>query len=254
MDLASRLSQIEERINNAALKCGRNPAEITLIAVSKTHPPEAIVEVARLGQIHFGESYIQEAIPKLEYMAASESLGTEQKNKLIWHFIGHLQSRKAKDAAGHFALIHTVDSSRLAHALHKRMEQLSEATPSGTFVNNLATSTVQAVLIQVNIGQEEQKSGVPEADLPYLVEQILDLPKLKLEGLMCLPPFGDKAEETQVYFAKLRKLRDKLENQFGKGTFPHLSMGMSQDFEFAIAEGATLVRVGTDIFGERVYI
>lgn len=254
MDMASSLNQIKERIDIAALKSGRDPAEITLIAVSKTHPLEAIVEVARLGQTHFGESYIQEAIPKLESMVAEGSLGTEQKSKLIWHFIGHLQSRKAKEAAGLFDLIHTVDSSRLAQALHKRMEQMSESNPSGGFVNNLAKNQVQAVLIQVNIGQEEQKSGVPEADLPSLVEQVMQLPRLKLEGLMCMPPFSDKPEASQPYFARLRKLRGELENKFGKGTLPHLSMGMSQDFEFAIAEGATLVRVGTDIFGKRVYL
>lgn len=253
MDMASRLNQTKERINNAARSCGRNPAEITLIAVSKTHPLEAVIEAARLGQVHFGESYIQEAILKLEDLSTEKNLDAKQKDNLIWHFIGHLQSRKARDAAGRFDLIHTVDSYHLAQTLHKRMEQLLEATASDTSVNNLLKKQVQDVLVQVNIGQEEQKSGVSEADLPSLVEQVLGLPNLKLKGLMCIPPFGNEPEASQPYFAKLRMLRDDLENKFGKGTLPHLSMGMSQDFEFAIAEGATLIRVGTDIFGERVY-
>ena len=249
MDLSARLIRIKERISAAALESGRNPAEITLIAVSKTHPFDLVVQAAHLGQTHFGESYIQEALPKLDAMQSEKGLDITQKNNIVWHFIGHLQSRKAKDAAGRFNLIHTVDSPRLAQALHKRMEQLAASDLQTAFVNNLA----QDVLIQVNIGQEGQKSGATQADLPALIEQVLELPRLNLKGLMCIPPFGDKPETARPHFAHLRELRDELEGKFGKGLLPHLSMGMSQDFEIAIAEGATLVRVGTDIFGERIY-
>ncbi len=249
MDLSERLARVNERICSAALAAGRSTADITLIAVSKTHPPEAVVEAANLGQTHFGESYIQEAVPKLETVSRAEGLDYTRKNNLVWHFIGHLQSRKAKEAAGKFNLIHTVDSPRLAQALHKQMERLSEnglaASPAGKLRQN--------VLIQVNIGREEQKSGIMEAELPVMIEQILGLSRLSLKGLMCIPPFGAAPEAARPYFARLRALGEEMEKKFGKGLLPHLSMGMSQDFEIAIAEGATLVRVGTDIFGERAY-
>ena len=132
----------------------------------------------------------------------------------------------------------------MAQALQSKITQLAS---TGDFVNTLT----QDVLVQVNIGSEPQKSGVSEADLPALVEQIKQMPNLQLKGLMCIPPFGGKPEEARPYFVQLRHLRNNLENGFGKGCLPHLSMGMSQDFEIAIEEGATLVRVGTDIFGSR---
>ena len=249
MDLSERLDRVNARIRSAALAAGRSTADITLIAVSKTHPLEAVVEAAKLGQAHFGESYIQEAVPKLEAVRTAEGLDRTQKNSLVWHFIGHLQSRKAKEAAGKFNLIHTVDSFRLAQALHKHMEQLPESGINASFAGKLR----QNVLVQVNIGREEQKSGIAEAELPALVEQILGLPWLSLKGLMCIPPFGSAPEAARPYFARLRELGEEMDKEFGKGLISHLSMGMSQDFEIAIAEGATLVRVGTDIFGERAY-
>ena len=244
MDLATRLANIKERLNLAAQKSGRQAGDITLIAVSKTHPLEAVIEAALLGQQVFGESYSQEALVKINQLEASSQLADELKKSICWHFIGHLQSRKAKDVIGRFQLIHTIDSLKLAQALQNRMDQLMAG---GDFVNNLT----QDVLIQVNIGSEPQKSGVDEAELPALVEQIKNMPKLRLKGLMCIPPFDRQPEEARPYFVRLRSLRDGLENSFGKGCLPHLSMGMSQDFEIAIEEGATLVRVGTDIFGSR---
>lgn len=244
MDLATRLATIKERLNLAAQKSGRQAGDITLIAVSKTHPLEAVIEAALLGQQVFGESYSQEALAKINQLEASSQLADELKKSICWHFIGHLQSRKAKDVIGRFQLIHTIDSLKLAQALQNRMDQLMAG---GDFVNNLT----QDVLIQVNIGSEPQKSGVDEAELPALVEQIKNMPKLRLKGLMCIPPFDRQPEEARPYFVRLRSLRDGLENSFGKGCLPHLSMGMSQDFEIAIEEGATLVRVGTDIFGSR---
>ena len=162
MDLSERLDRVNARIRSAALAAGRSTADITLIAVSKTHPLEAVVEAAKLGQAHFGESYIQEAVPKLEAVRTAEGLDRTQKNSLVWHFIGHLQSRKAKEAAGKFDLIHTVDSFRLAQALHRHMEQLPE---NGIDVYS-AGKLRQNVLVQVNIGREEQKSGIAEAELP----------------------------------------------------------------------------------------
>ena len=260
MDMASRLARINRRIDSACTAAGRKRDEVTLIAVSKTHPLEAVLEAARLGQTRFGESYMQEALSKQTEFYATDSLDAAQKSALEWHYIGHMQSRKARDAAGRFALIHSLHSPRLAQALHKRMEQLAEGELSADLVNTLAFSAradmanfAQPVLIQVNIGQEEQKSGIMEADLPALIELVLGLPRLRLNGLMCIPPFEGGPETARPYFARLRALRDEMEARFGKGSLPELSMGMSQDFELAIAEGATLVRVGTDIFGERNY-
>ena len=247
MDLSTRLASIKERLTLAAEKSGRQAGDVTLIAVSKTHPAEAVVAAALLGQQVFGESYSQEALAKINQVEASSEISPEQKKNICWHFIGHLQSRKAKDVVERFQLIHTVDSLKLAQALQNRMEQLASVNDS---VNNLT----QEVLIQVNIGSETQKSGVCELELPVLVEQVKSMPKLRLKGLMCIPPFGRQPEEARPYFVRLRHLRDELENNFGSGCLPHLSMGMSQDFEIAVEEGATLVRIGTDIFGSRSVI
>ena len=247
MDLATRLTNIQERLTAAAQKSGRRAGEITLIAVSKTHPAEAVIAAACLGQKVFGESYVQEALLKIEQVKMATQPFGDLKKALNWHFIGHLQSRKAKDVIGKFQLIHTVDSLKLAQALQNKLEQQVLA---GDCVDNLT----QEVLIQVNIASEPQKSGVSQVELPALVEQVIGMPRLKLKGLMCIPPFDRKPEDARPYFARLRQLRNELETSFastGTPCFPHLSMGMSQDFEIAIEEGATLVRVGTDIFGSR---
>lgn len=249
MDLAARLYDVKERIAQAAQVSGRSLSDITLIAVSKTHPLDAVLAVARHGQYDFGESYMQEALGKLAEFDANGSLDCEQKNAICWHFIGHLQSNKAKDAAGRFGLIHTVHSSKLAQGLHNRLECLAQADIDDSGVRHLT----QDILIQVNIGQESQKFGVLEKDVPGLVEQVLSLNRLNLRGLMCIPPLSSNPEEARSYFIRLRQLSEHLESNFGKGIFRHLSMGMSQDFEVAIEEGATFVRVGTDIFGAREY-
>ncbi|MBQ4133592.1 MAG: YggS family pyridoxal phosphate-dependent enzyme [Desulfovibrionaceae bacterium] len=251
MNLAVRLQEVQEQVINSCKKAGRNPDEVALIAVSKTHPYELISEAMRLGQLRFGESYIQEALPKIERFEEDRASEPAREEPVEWHFIGHLQTRKAREAAGRFALIHSVDSVRLAQALHKRMEQIAENCSLDSAPE--PASVRQPILIQVNIGREEQKSGVLEEHLPALLEQALELPRLHLRGLMCIPPFDGPPEDARRYFSALRELRDGMELRFGKGILPELSMGMSQDFELAIAEGATLVRVGTSIFGRRNY-
>ncbi len=236
-NLLERLETVRRRLRKAALDAGRKPEDVALVAVSKTHPPEAIAAAHALGQVEFGENYVQEVLAKQE---------TLQGLNLRWHFIGHLQSNKAKFVAGRFGLIHTVDSIKLAQNVHKYQGQyLDEGKiPAG--------SGPQEILIQVNIGEEEQKGGVAIAGLSELAVYVLELEHLRLTGLMCIPPLNLNAEETRPYFARLRGLRDELEDELGV-KLPHLSMGMSQDFAEAVAEGATLVRVGTDIFGRRDY-
>lgn len=228
--LQARLEDVRGRLSQAAKAAGRNPEDITLVAVSKTHPAEAVAAAQTLGQVEFGENYVQEALAKQDALAGLP---------LRWHFIGHLQSNKAKFVASRFSLIHTVDSVKLAQNLHKCMERA-------------AVESRQDMLIQVNIGEEEQKGGVAEGELSRLAEEVLKLERLRLLGLMCIPPLSLSAAETRPYFARLRKLRDGLEGEMGI-KLPHLSMGMSHDFAEAVAEGATLVRVGTDIFGRRDY-
>jgi hypothetical protein len=235
--LLKRLDNVRQRLRQATLDAGRKPEELTLIAVSKTHPPEAIAAVHALGHLEFGENYVQEFMPKYNAL---------QELSLRWHFIGHLQSNKAKFVAGRFNLIHTVDSIKLAQNLHKCMEQHAPSEERAT------ENSQQDILIQVNIGEEEQKGGVSVANLAELTEEILKLERLRLLGLMCIPPLSLSVSETRPYFVQLRKLRDQLEQDLSM-KLPHLSMGMSHDFETAIAEGATLVRVGTDIFGHRDY-
>lgn len=216
-----------EKIQDACVRASRNPSEITLVAVSKFHRPEAIEEIHAAGQIDFGENYLQEWCKKSEILKVLP---------IRWHMIGHLQSRKAKDAAGAFALLHTLDSRHLAQALQKRLESLNKK---------------QDVLIEVNIGGEGQKSGVSGQNLQELAEYTLEkCPRLHLRGLMCLPPVFDAGEASRPWFASLRKLRDDLEKKLGIA-LPTLSMGMSGDFGAAIAEGATIVRIGSSIFGPR---
>lgn len=228
--LRRRWEAVRERLNAAVRAAGRDPAEVTLVAVSKLHPAEAIAVLAAAGQKDFGENYVQEALAKQETLAADPACAD-----ICWHCIGHVQSRKAKDVAGRFALVHTVDSLKLARELEKRQ------APAGTR---------QAVCIQVNVGEETQKSGVSIKDLPALAEEVMGCPHLELQGLMCLPPVFDAGMAARPHFALLRELRDELRVRLGL-PLPHLSMGMSGDYEAAVLEGATLVRIGTDIFGVR---
>jgi pyridoxal phosphate enzyme (YggS family) len=207
-------------------RAGRAPDDITLVAVSKLHPASDVRALAEAGQVDFGENYVQEAVAKRDELA---DLG------LNWHFIGGLQSNKARFVAGSFALVHSVDSAKLARALHKKAVGLG---------------VVQDILMQVNIGGEAQKSGVAVDGLAALAEEIEGMAGVRLTGLMTLPPFFDDPERARPVFARLRQLRDGLEERLGRG-LPHLSMGMTGDFVPAVEEGATMVRIGTRIFGAR---
>jgi hypothetical protein len=225
-ELAERAAGVREALAEAAKQAGRVPEDVTLVAVSKLHPASDIRDLAETGQTEFGENYVQEALAKQEELAGLD---------VNWHFIGGLQSNKAKYVAGKFALVHSVDSSKLAQALHKKAVSLD---------------VVQDILIQVNIAGETQKSGIMVENLPELAEAVLGMKGLRLVGLMTLPPFFDDPERARPAFARLRKLRDGLETRLGM-ELPHLSMGMTGDFVPAVQEGATLVRIGTRIFGAR---
>ena len=222
--IAHNLEEVRRRIAAAALRAGRDPAAVRLVAVSKTVPVELIREAVAAGQRLFGENYLQEARGKIEALGEAAE----------WHFIGHLQSNKATAAVGLFELIHGVDRLKLAEALD------AAAASKGT---------LQKILMQVNLAGEASKSGTSPEAAPELLEEISRLPHLRMVGLMTMPPFL-APEAVRPYFRALRELRDRLE-ELGGGPLPELSMGMSGDYEAAVAEGATLVRVGTAIFGAR---
>ncbi len=222
------LALVQERVKNAMQDAGRTD-EIKLIAISKLQSIEHILQVAQAGQIDFGENYVQEAHAK------QDELSKIFNAKLNWHFTGHIQSRKAKAVVGRFGLIHTLDSEKLSLLLDQHASKLGIR---------------QAVLIQVNVGAEAQKSGVAIKDLPHLAEKVAKCEHLDLQGLMCLPPVFDAGMAARPHFELLRTLRDKLRSDLGL-SLPHLSMGMSGDLEAAVWAGSTLVRVGTDIFGQR---
>jgi len=224
--IASNLAEIRERIARSAARAGRAAEDITLVAVSKTFPPEAIRSAFELGLRQFGENRVQEWESKRAAVADLDA---------TWHLIGHLQSNKARRAASLFNRVDSVDSLALA-------QKLDAAAAS-------EAKRLQ-VLIEVHQGGEETKSGVPEADLPALAENIVRLQNLELLGLMTIPPYFDKPEQVRPYFQKLRTLRDQVCLQIGM-PLNALSMGMSHDFEIAIEEGATEIRVGTALFAER---
>ena len=228
-DLRHRLAQVRERIATAAARCGRESTEVTLVAVSKTHPAEAIREALRAGLTDFGENRVQEAESKIPLVKDEDAR---------WHLIGHLQANKARRAVKLFDVIHTVDSTSLAQRLDRACgdEQRKELL----------------VLIQVDLAGEATKSGVAESKLSDLVESVRHCPRLRLTGLMILPPFFEDPEQVRPFFKRSRELRDEIQAGGHFGDQPgELSMGMSHDFEVAIEEGATIVRVGTAIFGER---
>ncbi|MEY4931793.1 MAG: hypothetical protein RLZZ403_113 [Pseudomonadota bacterium] len=218
------LAAVLGRIASAARAAGRDPLSVRLVAVSKQQPAAAIRSVAQAGQRDFGESYTQEALPKIESLADL---------KLTWHFIGRLQGNKTRAVAEHFDWVHTVDRDRIA-------DRLNEQRP--------ALLPPLNVCIQVQVTPEPQKAGIPPEEVEALARHILGLPRLKLRGLMCIPPAGEPAAVKQDFIA-LADLASRLRT---KGIdIDSLSMGMSGDFEPAIAAGSTLVRVGTAIFGER---
>jgi pyridoxal phosphate enzyme (YggS family) len=219
-----RLETLKSRIDGACVRAGRNASEVKLVAVSKTHPPAALRDAISAGVNVFGENKVQEAETKVHEIgrAAAE-----------WHLIGHLQSNKARKAVQLFDVIHSIDSVELAQRLERicieeRRDSLS-------------------VFAQVDLGGEETKSGISEAELPQLIGYLRTCERLRFDGLMILPPFLDDAELMRPYFRRIRAIRDEV--------IPggELSMGMSGDYEAAIEEGATLIRVGTALFGEREY-
>jgi pyridoxal phosphate enzyme (YggS family) len=228
--LAVRLADVRARVRAAAQKCGRQPDDVRLIAISKTHPASVIKQVCQLGATDFGENRVQEAEGKIV------EIGRE---KVRWHLVGHLQANKARRAVNLFDVIHSVDTLDLAQRLDRLcVEESRESLP---------------VLIQVDLGHEETKSGIEESELTHMVESLGPLTRVKLIGLMTLPPFFDDPEQSRAFFRRLRELRDELNQRgaFGERT-GELSMGMTHDFEVAIEEGATMVRIGTAIFGERI--
>lgn len=227
MSISERLEEIRIRIEKAALRAGRDPRDIRLIAVSKTKPVSMIREAVAADVTDFGENYIQEAREKIPQIAGP----------IRWHFIGHLQKNKAKYAAALFEWIHTVDRVEIADVLNRRAQLENRQLK---------------VLIEVNVGEETTKSGVDEHNLIPLAGHISDLPNLSLNGLMVIPPLTDDPEEARGYFIKTRHLAEQVEAQhIPNVSMGELSMGMTSDFEVAIEEGATMVRIGTAIFGAR---
>lgn len=224
--IAERLRVVRERIEGAARGAGRPPGDVRLLAVSKTFSVASVLEAAAAGQRSFGENRVQEAEGKIPALASE---------KLDWHLVGHLQRNKARRAVELFDWIHSVDRPELAAALERHARAL-ERRPS--------------VLVQVNIDEEEQKGGVRPSDLAGLVAQVDTLPHLALVGLMAIPRACEDPEEVRLSFSRLRCLLQEL-NERREKPLTELSMGMSADFEVAIAEGATWVRIGTAVFGER---
>jgi pyridoxal phosphate enzyme (YggS family) len=228
--IADNLGRIRERMEHAASRGGRSAGEITIVAVSKTFPAEAIRIAHGLGLRHFGENRVQEWEGKQKELA---DIGDA-----TWHLIGHLQSNKSRRAAQLFDRVDSVDSLSLAQKLD------AAAEGAGREGKRLG------VLVEVNLSGEESKSGASEAELPALAEGVAALAHVELLGLMTIPPFFEDTERVRPFFAKLRGLRDELSGRMGR-TLPVLSMGMSHDFEIAIEEGATEIRAGTALFGVR---
>jgi len=227
-DIAVNISQIHNRINKACQKVGRNPEAVKLIAVSKIKPAEQIEEAFHAGQKCFGESYVQEFRDKQPLV----------ESPVEWHFIGGLQSNKVKYLRGKVAMIHSVDRLSLAGEISNQWGKIDQ---------------VADILLQVNVGDELSKSGCSPNELERLVRSVAPLPNLKVYGLMCLPPHSDNPEQVRPYFKQLHQLSQQIkELQIPNVEMTELSMGMSGDFEVAVEEGATLVRVGTAIFGARI--
>lgn len=227
--MKARLEEIRNRIRKAAASCGREPESVRLVAVSKTHPADRVREAIEAGAAILGENYIQEAREKIEVLSGTG---------VSWHFIGHLQRNKSKYAVRLFDLIHSVDTLKLAREIDKQAAKLGK---------------IQRVLIQVNISGETSKSGVETRECVDFVRAVAELDHLSVEGLMTMPPFFDQPERVRPFFRALRELGRTIGSHTALPgvSMKELSMGMTGDFEVAIQEGATLVRVGTAIFGER---
>jgi PLP dependent protein len=227
MDLKKRLENVKDRMNKAALKCNRDPESIHLVAVSKTIPANRVKEAVEAGVTILGENYVQEARDKFNILGTCP---------VSWHFIGHLQSNKAKYAVRLFDLIHSVDTLKVARELNKQAKIINK---------------IQDILVQINISEEPSKSGSDIENAANLIRDIVLFENLSVKGLMAMPPFFNNPEKTRPYFNALRSLRDQIQTGFPGVHLDDLSMGMTGDFEIAIEEGATFVRIGTAIFGER---
>jgi len=226
MSLAENLENIQQRIRAACERSGRDAAAVTLLAVSKSHPPETIRAAVDGGQIFFGENKIQEAKAKIPLCPS----------KARWHFIGHLQSNKVRDAVELFEMIQGVDSLAIAQEINRRAEQAAKTMP---------------LLLEVNVAGEASKFGYAPERLLAELKTLDALPRIAIHGLMAIPPFSPVAEKSRAYFRRLRELKVQCEEILGV-PLPQLSMGMSGDFEVAVEEGSTIVRIGTALFAERV--
>lgn len=226
--IRENLNILYEDIRRCARICGRNPAEIKLVAVSKRFPVEVIEEANRAGQVLFGENYIQEAVEKKQVLG----------DQVRFHFIGHLQSNKAGLAARYFDVVETVDRAKIGSALDRHLRDLDRSLD---------------VLVQVNIGLDSRKSGVLPQNLEKLLEDLQPLKRLRIKGLMTMPPYTADPEEARPFFSQLRRLGEQMRDKgmFQSTAGPELSMGMSGDYRVAIEEGATSIRIGTAIFGDR---
>jgi pyridoxal phosphate enzyme (YggS family) len=226
--IKENLETIRTRMAEAAARVHRTD-EITLIAVTKNHPVECMIEAAACGVTDVGENRVQEALGKMEAFPD---------NHLTWHLIGHLQTNKAKQAVAHFDLIHSIDSEHLLRAVDKEAGKIDK---------------VQDILLQVNVAREEQKSGVEVEEFPQLCELAKEMPHVRVRGLMCMAQNTENLEEVRPVFRIAHALYEDMKKKFSEGQICYLSMGMTHDFEIAIEEGANMVRVGTAIFGPRNY-
>ncbi|MEM7147150.1 MAG: YggS family pyridoxal phosphate-dependent enzyme [Verrucomicrobiota bacterium] len=224
-DIEENLARVKNQLADAAAKANRNPSEIELLVVSKTWPAETVQQVFDAGQTLFGENRVQEAIAKIPLLSS----------KLEWHLIGHLQKNKIRKALPLFDTLHSIDSLELAQQTNRIAGEL------GLFPK---------VYLEVNVAAEASKHGFTPVDLTNQIDELLNLERLQIEGLMAIPPFDPDPENTRPHFVSLRKFRDQLQTQTGV-PLPKLSMGMSHDYPVAIEEGATIVRVGSAIFGPR---
>lgn len=230
IQLLDNIEIVYKKIADAAIRAGRSPEAVNLIAVTKTVDGRTVRDAVDAGLRHFAENRVQEARKKI-----TGDIPRLKDTGITWHLIGHLQKNKARIAVDLFDLIQTVDTLALAEELNRQAQK---------------SGKIQRVLIQVSLADEERKHGIPRDDFIGLLEGINGMSSLRVEGLMTMPPFFDDPEMTRPYFRELRKMRDDAETMGFR--LPELSMGMSNDFEVAILEGATMVRVGTAIFGERV--
>lgn len=229
LDIEKNLNKVKKQIDISTTKVGRSPQDVELIAVTKTVEPEIIEKAVQYGIRHVGENRVQELIRKYEILG----------NKVKWHMIGHLQKNKVKYIIDKVELIHSLDSYDLALEIDKRAKQQEK---------------VMKCLLQVNVSREESKYGVDPKEVATLLEEINELNNIQIEGLMTIAPYTEEIEETRVYFRKLKELSIEISKMnFNSVNMNYLSMGMSNDFQVAIEEGGNLIRIGSKIFGERIY-